>query len=100
MALTAIFLSSCYSSRVINGEITVKEPLVEVNAKRNNFLFWGLLPIGETQNTQYAKNYIGEKENYATRTSWTFIDGVLNCITLGIYTPTTTTYYLPMNKEK
>lgn len=43
-----------------------------------------------------AKKYVGERENYAVKYNWTFLNGFLNCITCGIYAPTTTTFYVPL----
>lgn len=98
IALVCILMTSCYTSRVANGNITTTEPTVKVNSQKNHFLLWGLVPIG--QQTQVAKEYVGDRKDYTTETSWTFVDGLLNCITFGIYTPTTTTYYLPIGDAK
>lgn len=97
IALMCVFLTSCYTSRVANGNMSITEPTVQVNSQKNHFLLWGLLPLGQTQ---VAKEFVGDKKDYTTETSWTFVDGLLNCITLGIYTPTTTTYYLPVGDVK
>ena len=43
-----------------------------------------------------AKEYVGEKKNYVIKTNQTFVNMLVNAITLGLYTPTTTTYYLPI----
>ena len=45
-----------------------------------------------------AKEYVGDAENYVIKNSWTFLDGFLNILTWGIYTPTTTTFYVPVNE--
>lgn len=97
IALMCIFMTSCYTSRVANGSMTATEPTVKVNSQKNQFLLWGLVPLSKTQT---AKEYVGDKKNYTTETTWTFVDGLLNCITLGIYTPTTTNYYLPIGDTK
>ena len=100
VAAACLFLTSCYSSKVTHGNVSEKTPTVKVNSKKNHFLFWGLVPLS---NSQKATDYIESTPNYVTQTSWTFVDGLLNCITYGIYTPTTTTYYVPLsslqNKE-
>lgn len=43
-----------------------------------------------------AKEYVGNKKDYVVKTNQTFINLLINGITFGLYTPTTTTYYLPI----
>ena len=57
---------------------------------------YGLIPVGNTK--MEAKEYVGDAENYVIKNSWTFLDGFLNILTWGIYTPTTTTFYVPVNE--
>lgn len=92
-----VVTNSCYTSRVLNGNVIPVEPLMEVNAKKNHFLFWGLIPLS---NPQRAADYIGDKKNYVVETSWTFVDCLINALTGGIYIPITTTYYLPFDEVK
>ncbi len=94
-ALICASTTSCYTSKVANGNISITEATVKTNSQKNHFLLWGLVPLSKTQ---VAKDYVGDKKDYTTETTWTFVDGFLNCITLGIYTPTTTNYYLPASK--
>ncbi len=100
-ALCVMFLSlsmtSCYTSRVYHGDVTEKTPQIEVSSKSNPILLWGLLPLKGAN--QEAKDAIGERKNYTTTTQWTFVDGLLNCITAGIYSPTTTKYYIPVDER-
>ena len=91
-----LFMTSCYTSRVYHGTVTAKTPQVEVASKGNPILLWGLLPLDGAN--QEAKNNIGERQNYTTKTQWTFVDGFLNVITFGIYSPTTTKYYVPLDE--
>ena len=95
--ISIVMITSCYSSRVLNGNVSSYEPLVEVKAKKNHFLFWGLIPLGEPQK---AGDHIGDMQNYVTEIEWSFSDCLLNSITFGIYSPTTTTYYLPFFEGK
>ncbi len=101
LALSVAFLSltmtSCYTSRVYHGSANEKTPQIEVSSKSNPILLWGLLPLNGAN--QEAKNAVGERLNYTTKTQWTFVDGLLNCITLGIYSPTTTKYYVPLDER-
>tara|TARA_B100000768_G_C11280157_1_gene378092 strand:- start:2526 stop:2741 length:216 start_codon:yes stop_codon:yes gene_type:complete len=58
---------------------------VEVKEK-NHFAIYGLVPI-QTSNPHMMA---GGAENYEVTTTHTFIDGLLNTLTAGIYNPTTT----------
>lgn len=58
---------------------------VEVKEK-NHYLLFGLAPISTSNPDQMA----GGQENYSVTTSHTFVDGLLNSLTGGLYTPTTT----------
>jgi len=58
---------------------------VEVKEK-NHFVLAGLVPISTSNPHMMA----GGAENYEVTTSHTFIDGILNSLTFGIYNPTTT----------
>lgn len=89
-----IMMSSCYTTKIANGNLTPDSPVVKVNSVKNHFLIYGLVPL---KNGYQAKKYVGEKENYVIQTQHTFVDGLLNVITFGIYNPTTTTFYLPIN---
>lgn len=68
--------------------------MVEVAAKKNHILLWGLIPLASSK--QEVKQVLDNKKDYQIQSQQTFIDGLLGCITLGIYTPTTTVYYLPV----
>lgn len=96
LASLAVVMSSCYTSRVFHGSVTENTPQVEVSSKKNPIMLWGLLPLKNAD--QKASNVVGNKTNYTTKTTWTFVDGLLNCVTLGIYTPTTTVYYVPVDE--
>jgi len=93
-------LSSCYNARVCVGNVGLNDPVVKVNSVTNHHLLGGLIPVGN--NKIKAETYIAGHENYVVKNSWTFLNGFLGTITLGLYTPTTTTFYLPiseMNKK-
>lgn len=54
--------------------------------EKNHFVLAGRVPISTSNPHMMA----GGAENYEVTTSHTFIDGLLNTLTGGIYTPTTT----------
>lgn len=95
MAIFALVMTSCYNAKVCMGNVKQNDPVVKVNSVTNHNLLWGLIPL--SQNKVEAKNYIGNRENYAVKYNWTFLNGFLGCITCGIYSPTTTTFYVPLN---
>ena len=89
-----LLMSSCYTAKIAHGSLTSDSPVVKVNSKKNHALIEGLVPLGGGLN---AKTYVGDKSDYVTTSQITFVDGLLRLITLGIYTPSTTTFYLPIN---
>lgn len=95
VAISATLFTSCYTSQVYHGNVTENTPQIEVASKNNPMLLWGLVPLNGCN--QEAKNNIGDRKNYTTKTQWTFVNGLLNCITLGIYSPTTTKYLVPID---
>lgn len=82
LAITMTF-SSCYtySFTVGKGSQTGKEV-----RKMNHYLIYGLAPVGVSDPNVLAD---GAKD-YDVTITHTFIDGLINAITFGIYTPTTT----------
>lgn len=80
----SLMLTSCYSYTSVVG--TGAQGKGEVS-KWNNYLFYGLAPIGVSDSKKMANG----AENYVVRTRQTFVNGLLYGITFGIYAPTTTT---------
>lgn len=78
-----VFMSSCYTYTHTVGE--GPKTGVTVEAKNQYFIFG--LADGKQSN---PKEMAGGAENYEVTTEHTFVDGLLQVITLGIYTPTTT----------
>lgn len=90
----ALLMSSCYTAKVAHGSLTTDSPVVKVNSKKNHALIEGLVPLN---NGFEAKKYVGDRKDYVTKSQMTFVDGLLRVITLGIYTPTTTSFYVPLS---
>jgi hypothetical protein len=97
LLLVCFLATSCYTSRVFHGNVTDNTPQVEVASRKNHILLWGLLPLSSA--SQEAKNSVGDARNYTTKTTHTFVDGLLSSLTFGIYTPTTTKYLVPLNER-
>ncbi len=87
----ALLLSSCYSSTVSMGNMKPTDPAVHVATAHEPHFISGL--VGSTK--REAKNYIGDNKDYRIKQYQSFVDGFLGVITAGIYTPTTTKFYLP-----
>jgi len=79
-----LFASACYTHTYMVGDgpqtgVTVEE--------KNHYVLYGLAPISTSNPAEMA----GGAKDYEVTTEHTFIDGLLNALTGGIYTPTTTT---------
>ncbi|GGE06100.1 Bor family protein [Psychroflexus salis] len=79
----AFVMTSCYTYtyNVGNGSQTG----VEVK-KKNHYLIYGLANISQSDPVEMA----GGAENYQVTITHTFVDGLINSLTFGIYNPTTT----------
>lgn len=95
LVLCCLTLTSCYNTKILHGAVTPKDPVTEVNKKWNHHLLWGLVPLDNA--TMQAADFIGNRNNYVVKTNQTFVNGLVNCLTFGIYSPTTTTYYIPLS---
>ena len=83
IALTGM-MSSCYAHKFAIGEGPKTGVVV---TGKNHFFLFGLVP-GKVSDPQ---KMAGDAEDFEVIESWKFVDGLLNIITFGIYTPTTTT---------
>ena len=80
----SILFSSCftYTTVVGDGPSTNKE-----TTQWNHYLLWGLAPVNVSDPAVLA----GDKKDYTVKTEQSFVNGLVNVLTLGIYAPTTTT---------
>ncbi len=79
----SLLMSSCYTYTHTVGKgaqtgVEVKNP--------NHYFIFGLAP-GKLSN---PREMAGGAEDYEVTITHTFVDGLLNALTFGIYTPTTT----------
>ena len=77
-------LQSCYTYTYMEGN--GPQTGVEVTEK-NNYFIYGLAQGKQSD----IKEMAGGAADYKVTIQHTFIDGLLNALTFGIYTPTTTT---------
>ncbi len=93
--LLTLILSSCFSHHYNVGEGVRVEKTEEVTAK-NHFLAFGLIPIKRSK----LETLVGDTINYEVYTRMTPQDMFVSALTIGFYTPTTTTVTLPAEKLK
>ncbi len=79
----ALLMTSCYTYTYNVGD--GPQTGVEVEEK-NHYVVYGLVPLSISNPTEMA----GDTEDYAVKIEHTFIDGLINALTGGIYSPTTT----------
>ena len=84
IVLLAMTMSSCYTYTYMVGN--GPQSGIELKQK-NHYFIYGLAPGGISDPIQMA----GGATDYQVKIEHTFVDGLINAITLGIYTPTTTT---------
>jgi len=89
-------LSSCYSSQLYVGGMKVDEPKRVFNSKTNNHFLYGL--ISPSSNKKDIREYVGDRQKYAIKNHHTFVNLLIEGITFGIYTPSKTTFYVPVNE--
>ncbi len=76
-------MASCYTLTYTVGD---GSKTGEVIKKKNHYLVYGLAPLKTSDPTKMA----GDAKNYDVTIKHTFVDGLLNVLTSGLYTPTTT----------
>ncbi len=94
--LFCIGLTSCYTSRTYVGDVKPGAPTVKVNDETVHHLLYGLIPVGN--NKIDDSDYIGNRKNYVVKNQQTFLNGFLSVITLGIYTPMTVSFEVPIDE--
>ncbi len=80
----AIVMTSCYTYTFNVGEGAQTGVTV---TQKNHYVIYGLAAI----NVSNPQEMAGGADHYTVTIEHTFIDGLLNGLTFGIYTPTTTT---------
>ncbi len=82
--MASILLTSCYSYQNVVGEGAKRNIQT---TKWNHYLIGGLAPVGVSD----AKQMAGDAKDYTVHTRQTFVNLLVHAVTLGIYSPTTTT---------
>lgn len=82
--LSICLLTSCYTQSYVVGN----GPSTGIEEKeRSHYLVYGLAPLKTADPGKMA----GEAKDYKVTVQHTFVDGLINFLTAGIYSPTTTT---------
>lgn len=89
-AVSCMFLSSCYCDKITIGNVSSGEELVHVSSVHNAHVLGGLIVSHDK-----ASNEMNGISDYVIENKQTFGDLFVSGITFGIYTPTTTKYYVP-----
>lgn len=89
-------LSSCYTTKVAVGDVSPQQPMTKINSEWNHHILWGLVSLENA--SMRADDYVGERKRYIVKTSQSFLNGLVSCLTLGVYTPTSTSYYVPFDE--
>lgn len=93
-----LLLTSCYNTRIFVGNVKPNEPVTEVNSVWTHHFLFGLVPGNNAKMS--ANEMVAGRENYVVKTNITFVNGLVSGLTMGIYTPTQTTYYVPLNAKE
>lgn len=83
VCLLSLSMASCYT---VSYAVGSGSQTGEIITEKNHFLVAGLAPIKTANPTQMA----GDAKNYQVTISQTVVDGLINILTGGLYTPTTT----------
>ncbi len=82
--VASMMLTSCYTYTTVVGSGAKGSQSV---SKWNHYVIGGLVPVGVSD----AKAMAAGATDYTVTVSHSFVNGLLNAVTFGIYSPTTTT---------
>lgn len=84
LLLSSSLFTSCYTYTSVVGEGAKGNQGV---TKWNHYVIYGLAPVGVSDSKAMADG----ATDYTVTTSQSFVNGLVSGLTLGLYTPTTTT---------
>lgn len=88
-AVAVALLSSCYCDKTFVGNVKPYDELVHVASAHNGHVIGGAIVTKRN-----VKEFVGDTQDYVIANKQTFGDLFVSGITCGIYTPTTTKYYV------
>lgn len=83
LSFLCLSMASCYTLTYTVGTGTQTGETIK---KKNHYLIYGIASLKTSDPIKMA----GDAKNYEVTIKHTFVDGLLNALTYGIYTPTTT----------
>jgi hypothetical protein len=83
LSFLCLSMASCYTLTYTVGTGTQTGETIK---KKNHYLIYGIAPLKTSDPIKMA----GDAKNYQVTIKHTFVDGLLNLLTYGLYTPTTT----------
>ncbi len=89
--------TSCFRTKVYIGSARPSEPTVKVASEPFNAHFIGGL-VASNNSTMQTGEYVNDAENFVAKTNLSFVNMLIGSLTCGIYTPTQTVYYLPVEE--
>lgn len=89
VAVIAACLTSCYCDKTFVGNVKPHDELVHVASSHNGHVIGGAIVTKSN-----VSQYVGDTKDYVIANKQTFGDMMLSMFTVGIYTPTTTKYYV------
>ena len=96
LILASMFImTACYNTKLIVGDISPTDPVIRVNTVWNHHIIYGLVPLENA--TMKTSQYVANQPNYVIKTYTSFLNALVSSLTCGIYTPTSTAYYLPLS---
>ena len=97
LCLCCVGLTSCFRTNLYVGNARPDDRKVKVSQEAFNHHFvGGLIPGGNT--TMTASEYVDDADSFVVQTSTGFLNGLVGGVTAGIYTPTQTKFYLPVEE--
>lgn len=87
-----IIFSSRYVTEYHIGSIVPGLDVLKIGEYKNHYFIHGLVSFNKPR---ILKDLIGDRKNYIIITKRKFLDNLIAVLTSGIYTLTTTEYYIP-----
>jgi hypothetical protein len=89
-------LTSCYNATIVTNGMGLYDECKVVDVQHNSHFIEGLVNSPRTK----ASQYVDETKPYKVHHYLSFTDMLIGAFTLGIYTPSTTKWYVPEGTTK
>lgn len=97
LGMFALGLSSCYNTRILVGNVTPHTEMRKVGSRWNGHLIGGLIPLQDAK--VHPQDVVAGYPDYMIKTNTSFLNLLVSGLTLGIYTPTQTSFYVPYSAQ-